>query len=337
MRYVVTGGAGFIGSHLARTLVDDGHDVVVLDDLSTGRFENIADLGDRERFEFVRGSVCDAAIVDRLISSADRVFHLAAVVGVMKVMADPIGVYEENRDGAETVLAAAAGRGKKILIASSSEVYGPGSPCRNRALCEDEALAPGELRASRWAYALSKLANESHALRLRAESGLDVVATRLFNTIGPDQSGDYGMVVPRFVDQALRGEAITVFGDGCQTRCFTYVGDMVSCLRALIEEPAALGRIVNVGGNREIAIGDLAAMVVRLARSGSSIRLIPYRKAYGPGYEDTRCRKPDTRLLESLIGRVPATPLEAVLEEILSARRRVPGPCSGLLRTSSEH
>ncbi len=336
MRYVVTGGAGFIGSHLARTLVNDGHDVVVLDDLSTGRFENIADLCDRERFDFVRGSVCDIAVVDRLVSSADRVFHLAAVVGVMKVMADPTGVYEENRDGAESVLAAAALHGKKILIASSSEVYGPGSPCRDRALREDEALTPAELCASRWSYARSKLANESQALHFGEESGLEVVATRLFNTIGPDQSGDYGMVVPRFVDQALRGEAITVFGDGCQTRCFTYVGDMVACLRALLEEPAALGRIVNVGASREIAIRDLAAMVVGLARSRSSIRFIPYRKAYGPGYEDTRCRKPDTRLLESLIGRVPATPLEAVLEEILSARQGVPALRSGLLNTSRD-
>lgn len=337
MRYVVTGGAGFIGSHLARNLVGDGQTVTVLDDLSTGCYENIADLCGSERFDFVRGSVCDVPLVTRLVSSADRVFHLAAVVGVMKVMADPIGVYEENRNGAESVLAAAARQGKKILIASSSEVYGPGSPCRNRALGEDEALTSDELRADRWAYALSKLANESHALELRAKTGLEVVAIRLFNTIGPDQSGDYGMVVPRFVNQALRGEAITVFGDGCQTRCFTYVGDMVASLRALIEEPAALGRIVNVGGNHEIAIRDLAAIVARLARSRSTIRFIPYRKAYGPGYEDTRCRKPDTRLLESLIGSSPATPLETVLKEILSAHAGAAGHHGRLSKTSIEH
>jgi len=333
----VTGGAGFIGSHLARNLIRDGHEVSVLDDLSAGRFETVADLCGSGRFDFVRGSVCDPSLVDRLVAAVDRVFHLAAVVGVMKVMADPAGVFEENRKGTESVLSAAARQGKRILIASSSEVYGPGSPLPDKALREDDALSPEELRAGRWAYARSKLANESHALEFRARSGLPVVVTRLFNTIGPGQSGDYGMVVPRFVNQALRGDAITVFGDGCQTRCFTYVGDMVASLRALIEEPAALGRIVNVGGNREIAIRELANLVVRLARSRSAIRLIPYGKAYGPGYEDTRCRKPDTRLLEGLIGSVPTTPLQSVLEEILSAKKVAPRLHGRLSQAAIEH
>lgn len=325
MRYVVTGGAGFIGSHLARSLILDGHDVVVLDDLSTGRFENIADLCASPHFEFVRGSVCDRNRAEGIIRGADRIFHLAAVVGVMRVLADPQGVYRQNTSGTAAILSAAAQNGKRVLLASSSEVYGPGSTSRGTALREVDVLPPDALRASRWAYALSKLENEAEALRLGERSGLRFVAVRLFNTIGPSQSADYGMVVPRFINQALRGDAISVFGDGCQTRCFTYVGDMVASLRALIEEPAALGRIVNVGGTYEIAIRDLAAMVVRITRSESAIEYIPYSAAYGPGYEDTRCRKPDTGLLMSLVGSVPATPLSAVLQEIISFQRGAAG------------
>jgi UDP-glucose 4-epimerase len=317
MRYLITGGAGFIGSHLARRLLNEGHEVRIIDDFSTGSVDNITDLIGREGFDCNVGAVSDRSLVAPLVACADRVFHLAAVVGVMRVFEAPGKALESNVFGTETVLTAAARWKKRILITSSSEVYGPNNARSRTGLREEDSLPPEALSSRRWTYALSKRINETRALALWRGTGLPVVIARLFNTIGPGQSGEYGMVVPRFVDQARRGAALTVFGDGSQSRCFTWVGDTVECLIRLMENPAATGHVVNVGSREDITIRDLALTVAGMTPGRSKISFLSYKNAYGPGFEDTRCRKPDTARLEKLTRFVPETPLSDVLARLL--------------------
>lgn len=342
MKILITGGAGFIGSHLAALLTERGDEVCVLDDLSAGSFSNIDGLVESGRFCFMKGSVLDEGLVDALISGSDAVFHLAAAVGVRKVLDDPDGAFAINTGGAEAVLSAAARRDKPVLFASSSEVYGPrprneagrGPKARSeprRGLREEDAAAMEELTGGRWTYAASKLFGETRGFQLARCEGLRFTAARLFNTIGPRQTGDYGMVVPRFVRQALDGRPLTVFGDGKQTRTFTWVGDTVECLVRLMDCPDAIGRVVNVGGREELSILELARGVRIMTGSDSPIEFVPYRKAYGRSkkrpfgrgraFEDIRRRKPDTSLLESLIGTAPRTPVITALERTIEWAR----------------
>jgi len=317
MRYLVTGGAGFVGSHLARRLLGDGHEVIVLDDLSAGCPGNIADLFHSARFRFVAGTALDVGLAGAMVARADRVFHLAAVVGVGRVLADPAAAFDVNVRAARAVLDAAARRGRKVLLASSSEVYGPGRALRNGGFREEESAGARGLCGPRWAYAASKLASERRGLELSREARLPVVIARLFNVIGSGQSREQGMVVPRFVRQACCGEPLTVHGDGLQTRSFTWVGDTVECLVRLMESPAAEGRVVNVGSTETVSIRDLAAMVAAAAPSRPPIVHVPYEQAFGPGFEDVRHRRPDTARLRRLAGAVPRTPLRRSLAMLI--------------------
>ncbi len=319
MRYLITGGAGFIGSHLAGRLVSDGHSVLVLDDLSTGSIGNLAALQRHRLLTFMPGRVQDRDLVEELVASVDRVFHLAASVGVMKVFRDPDEAFENNVSGARAVLDSAARFNRKVLLTSSSEVYGPDAEVPMK---EDNAARLDYLTGRRWLYAASKLFNEIDALARRKRHGLPLVVARLFNTIGPAQSGDHGMVVPRFVRQAIRNEPVTVFGTGGQRRCFSWVGDVVATLVGLMDSRRAEGCLVNVGSEEEITIRDLAATVIELAGSRSPIRLIPYETAYGRGFVDTGRRVPDlSRLRRIMGGEVPRMPIRSMVARIVLAAR----------------
>ncbi len=318
MRTLVTGGAGFIGSHLAERLLTDGHEVSVLDDLSTGRHENVAHLADRPGFRFVEGSVLDRPLVEALIAPVDAVYHLAAAVGVRRILAHPRHAIEVNLQGTECVLAAAAPRGCRVLVASTSEVYG-----KNDApgLREGDDSILGATSVSRWCYAATKAVDEHLALAYARECGLPVVIVRLFNTIGPRQTGQYGMVVPRFVQQALHGEPLTIFGDGAQTRCFTDVSDAVSAMCALMANSATAGEVFNVGQPGEISMAALARRVRDLCGSTSPLVFVPYEQAYGAGYEDMRRRVPDVSKLQRYTGFVPAISLADSLARIIAHSR----------------
>jgi UDP-glucose 4-epimerase len=319
MRALITGGAGFIGSHLAERLLAEGEEVWVLDDLSTGALRNVAHLAADPRFHFVEGSVLDRAVVEELIEQVDVVFHLAAAVGVRRIMEQPRRSIEINLRGTEHVLAAAAPARRRVLIASTSEVYGKNNwaPLRE----EDDSIL-GSTRITRWLYAVTKAADECLALAYARECALPSVVLRLFNTIGPRQTGQYGMVVPRFVEQALDGAPITVYGDGNQTRCFTYVGDVVTAMRMLASHPAAAGEIFNVGQQREVRIEALAYLVRDLANSDSPVIRVPYEQAYGSGFEDMLRRVPDTSKLQRLTGFTPQVPLEEALGQIIASTRQ---------------
>jgi len=313
-RALVTGGAGFIGSHLVERLVRRGEQVTVLDDLSTGRRENLAGVD----CTFVEGSVLDPAAVDELVGGCDVVYHLAAAVGVQYVIQHPLASLETNIRGTENVLRACSAAMRRVLIASTSEVYGKNV---KDALSEDDDRLLGSARVARWFYAAAKSIDEAFALAYHQERGLPVVVVRLFNTVGPRQTGRYGMVVPRFVRWALRGEPLRVYGDGQQTRCFTNVADVVRALVLLMDAPSAAGEIFNIGQPSEIRIVDLAERVVALTESESEVKLVPYddEEAYGPraGYEDMRRRVPDVSKLEQLTGFRPAIPLEQTLREVI--------------------
>jgi UDP-glucose 4-epimerase len=317
VRALVTGGAGFIGRHLARRLLAGGHETVLLDDFSTGSAAAAADLVEAGA-ELVTGSVLDAGLVDALVAGADRVFHLAAAVGVRRVLAAPLATLRTNIHGTEHVLAAAHRHGARVLLASTSEVYGKaggGGP-----LAEDTDRVLGSPLVSRWCYAEAKAVDEAMAAAYHRECGLWTVIARLFNVVGPGQTGRYGMVLPRFVDQALAGEPLTVHADGKQTRCFCYVGDAVAALTALVEQPAAAGRAVNIGRPVEVSIVDLARQVIAAAGSASPIRFVPYQQAYGDGYEDMRRRVPDITLAAELIGFRPRLGLDEVIRLVIADR-----------------
>ena len=317
-RYLVTGGAGFIGSHLTEALCQENQ-VTVLDNLSTGRLDNLDDFGGRVRF--VHGSVLDALLVDELVAEADVVVHLAASVGVKLIVERPLHSLLTNIKGSETVLEAAHRYRAKVLLASTSEVYGKS---RGGAFSEDDDRLLGSNKVSRWGYSTSKAVDEILAFAYHRERGLPTVVVRLFNTVGPRQTGAYGMVLPRLVAQALAGEPLTVHGDGCQSRCFCHVSDVVSALQALLSEPRAEGEVFNVGSTEEVTMLELAQCVVEAAGSSSEIRLIPYEQAYGEGFEDMRRRVPNTARIRDLVGWKPRHGLDQIISEVIAESRHRP-------------
>jgi len=318
MKVLVTGGAGFIGSHLAERLLEAGARVLALDDLSTGAMANIEHLIGRPGFEHRIGSVRDAPLVAELVDRCDVTVHLAAAVGVRLIVERPVHTIETNVHGTEVVLNAVARKGKLVLIASTSEVYGKSAATPFR---EDADLVLGPTLHSRWAYACSKALDEWLALAYHREKKVPVIIARFFNTVGPRQTGRYGMVLPRFAAQALAGEPITVFGSGEQSRCFGHVRDAVEAVARLIAEPAAAGQVFNVGNDEEVSINQLAEQVRAAANSRSEIVHIPYDEAYAEGFEDMPRRVPDTNKLERTIGFRPTTPLRTIIDDVLADLR----------------
>jgi UDP-glucose 4-epimerase len=316
VRALITGGAGFVGSHLAEHLLAGGHEVLILDNLSTGSIDNISHLKGRPRFSYTIDSVSNGPLVAELIDRSDVVFHLAAAVGVKLIVEQPVHTIETNVHGTEVVLKHASKKRKLVFIASTSEVYGKSVDVPFR---EDADLVLGPTEKHRWAYACSKLIDEFLALAYWKERRLPVVVVRLFNTVGPRQTGQYGMVLPNFVRQALAGEPITVFGDGTQSRSFTYVGDVVDALAKLAQEPRAVGHVFNIGNTEEITITALAERVRVLTASRSAIRYIPYDEAYETGFEDMPRRVPDITKIRQLIGFQPSVPLDAIIGRVVES------------------
>ena len=320
MKVLITGGAGFIGSHLAERLLSQGADIMALDDLSTGAMANIDHLIGRDGFSYRIGSVIDAPLVAELVDRSDITVHLAAAVGVRLIVERPVHTIETNVHGTEVVLGAVARKKKKILIASTSEVYGKGS---QPPFSEDDDLVLGATTNSRWAYACSKALDEWLALAYARERDVPVVITRLFNTVGPRQTGRYGMVLPTFAGQALLEEPITVYGTGEQSRCFAHVRDSVEAIVRLLEDPAAVGEVFNVGSDREVTMNRLAEMVREAAGSSSPIVHVPYDEAYAEGFEDMQRRVPDVGKLWRATGFRPEIPLEEIIEDVVAHRRAV--------------
>ncbi|MEI8062541.1 MAG: GDP-mannose 4,6-dehydratase [Verrucomicrobiota bacterium] len=317
-RILITGGAGFIGSHLAEALTADGNDVVVIDDLSTGSLVNIAGLEQRPNFRFIQASIRDAGALAQAMESADFVYHLAAAVGVELVVKSPVYTIEDNVRGTEDVLAAAARTGCGVLVTSTSEVYGKSERDCFR---EDDDLLIGPPTFSRWSYACSKLLDEFLALAYYREKQLPVTIVRLFNTVGQRQTGRYGMVVPRFAQAAVRGEPITIYGDGRQTRCFCHVSDVVRALVVLPQQPQAIGQVFNIGSTEEVSIHDLAQRVQVLSESRSELRRLSYDEAYMKGFEDLRRRVPSIAKIKQLIGWQPTKNLDEILRLVIAEQR----------------
>ena len=318
MKAVITGGAGFIGSHLCDHLVAQGHEVVVLDDLSTGSRSNLAQVENTPGFRFVQGDILDRKLVDELVAEADTVFHLAAAVGVYNIVDNPLRSLRINLHGTENIVESAVKHRVPYMVASTSEVYGKNDA---NGLKENDDRIYGSPIKSRWSYAAAKGLDELVAYVHGAESGVPCVITRFFNVVGPRQTGRYGMVVPRFVDQALSNEPITVYGTGTQRRCFGSVYDVVPTLTRLMETPEAYNQAVNLGGREEVSIKGLADRVVELTGSSSAITYIDYEEAYGEGYEDMQRRFPDTSLAARLIGYEPTRDLNDIIGSIVEQRR----------------
>ena len=312
---LVTGGAGFIGSHLTDSLVADGHRVVVLDDFSGGSPENVAQSLDSGLVDVVEGSVEDAEIVQECMQMADVCVHLAARLGVERIVREPLKCLRENVLGTDIVMEAAARNGRRLLFASSSEVYGK---VNQRGLTEDADRVIGAPAKSRWSYAIAKEFGESLAHAYVTECGAEMIVVRLFNTVGPRQSSDYGMVVPRFVRHALTSEPLTVYGDGNQSRCFTDVRDVVRALSQLIECDGAVGRAFNIGGSSSVRIVDLARIVIDRVDSSSGIVFVPYAQAHAPGFEELGNRSPDTSALRDLTGWTPQWGLEQTIDSVVA-------------------
>jgi len=323
MRYLVTGGAGFIGSHLTEELVSRGAEVTVLDNVSTGSVRNLDPVADR--IELVQGSVLDPLLVDDLVARADVVVHLAAAVGVRLVVDQPLRSFLTNVRGTEVVLEAAHRSRRKILVASTSEIYGKNDKVPFK---EDDDRVLGSLRAWRWGYSISKSVDELLAYAYHRERGLESIVVRLFNTTGPRQTGAYGMVLPRFVGQALAGEPLTVYGDGSQTRCFCHVQDVVEALCKLLEEPRAVGEVFNVGSTEEVSIKELAERVIEMTGSHSGIRHVPYEEAFEEGFEDMTRRVPDISKMREAVGWTPGRRLDDIIQE-MKASLRSGAPASG--------
>jgi UDP-glucose 4-epimerase len=315
---LITGGAGFIGSHLCDACIERGDEVFVLDNLSTGSLDNISHLLDHPRFHFTTGDVRDADLVGELVDQCDQVFHLAAAVGVKLIVESPIRSMATNVNGTEVVLAAAARYGKKVLIASTSEVYGLSTQIPFR---EDGPMVFGATTKGRWSYACSKALDEFMALAYHREQGLPTVIVRLFNTVGPRQTGQYGMVLPTFVKQALAGDTITVHGDGSQSRCFTYVGDVVRALLALMDDPRAVGEVFNIGSTEEVSIRALAELVKERSGSPSAIECVPHGSVYNSTFEDMPRRVPDIGKIHRLIGFVPSVSLQEIIDRVIADQR----------------
>jgi UDP-glucose 4-epimerase len=320
MRVLITGGAGFVGSHLAEALLERGDEVFILDNLSTGSFENVVHLKGHPRFHYTIDSVTNEPVLAELIDLCDIVVHLAAAVGVKLIVEQPVHTIETNVHGTEVVLKIANKKKKLVLIASTSEVYGKSLEVPFR---EDADLVLGGTTKHRWAYACSKMIDEFLALAYWKERKLPVIVVRLFNTVGPRQTGQYGMVIPNFVRQALAGQPITVFGDGTQSRSFTYVGDVVRAMVALITEPRAVGQVFNIGNAQEITIGDLALKIKSMTGSRSEIVTIPYDQAYEAGFEDMPRRVPDISRIKALVGYEPTVQLDETLRRVIEHFRQL--------------
>lgn len=323
MRYLITGGAGFIGSHLAERLLGDGHTVYVIDDLSTGNVENLDAIRGHERFHLTLGSIFDERLVAEMVDRADVVFHLAAAVGVKLVVQDPVSTIETNIHGTELVLRSAARKKKKVFLASTSEVYGKADPDRTgkQGLREDDDMLLGPTSRSRWSYACSKAIDEFLGLAYWKEREVPVIIVRFFNTVGPRQVGAYGMVLPRFVQQALSGGPITVYGDGKMVRCFAHVLDVVEALLLLSEHPEAPGEVFNVGSNEPVTIEELAERVRSRVEGDVPIKHVPFQEVYGPGFEDIRWRVPDISKLAEFTGYAPTRNLDRIIDEVFEYHR----------------
>jgi len=314
LRILITGGAGFIGSHLSDAYIQRGDEVYVLDDLSTGTIENIQHLKGHPRFHYTIDSVHNQPVTAELIDQCDAIFHLAAAVGVKLIVESPVRTIETNVHGTEVVLSLANKKKKKVLIASTSEVYGLSTDVPFR---EDGNLVMGATTKGRWSYACSKAIDEFLALAYWREKKLPTIVVRLFNTVGPRQTGQYGMVIPTFVKQALAGRPITVYGDGNQSRCFGYVGDVVGALVKLMDHPDAVGQVFNIGSNSEISILELAQRVKQITHSDSDVVFVPYDEAYEEGFEDMPRRVPDITKVSELVGFKPAMSLDGILESVV--------------------
>jgi len=318
VRYLITGGAGFIGSHLTEHLLAAGNEVVVLDDLSTGTLDNLSDVIGRPEFRFVRGSVTDPAAVEASMAGIEAVFHLAAAVGVFTILDKTMDSLRTNLHGTETMLDAALRHDVPILVASTSEIYGKNTA---NGLTEESDRIIGSPLKNRWSYAEAKALDETFAHLYAVEHGLRTVIVRPFNTVGPRQTGRYGMVIPRFVTQALAGEAITVFGDGQQTRCFCHVHDVVPALVTLLSDESAYGKVFNLGSTEQTTISQLAERVITATGSTSVIAKVPYEEAYGEGYEDMQRRIPDCTKALNQIGFAPTRTLDDIISAVVADRR----------------
>ena len=313
MKILITGGAGFIGSHLSDKLIAEGHEVTVIDDLSTGRYANIAHLEDKPGFRLIIESVLNAGLIERLIRDTDRVYHMASAVGVRLIMEQPVKTIETIFHGTDLILKFCSRYRKRVLIPSTSEVYGKGISVPFK---EDDDLLTGGTDKHRWAYACAKTLDEFLALAHWKETQLQVVVCRLFNTVGPRQTGQYGMVVPRFVHAAIKNETIEVHGDGTQSRCFGHVYDVVEGLTKLIETPECFGTVVNLGNSEECSINDLAKRAIALTGSSSQIKYISYDEAYGEGFEDMQRRVPSLEKAKRLIGYQPTRTLDDIINDV---------------------
>lgn len=323
MKYLVTGGAGFIGSYLVEKLLDMGHNVTIIDDMSTGTYNNIKEFKKNKNFNFVLDTILDENLIMKLVSECDQVYHLAAVVGVKNVMENPVETIRTNIIGTENILHCCAKYNKKVLIASTSEVYGKAMKIKrgDSGLNESDDSLFGATNVRRWSYATSKALDEFLSLAYFQERNLPVVIVRFFNTVGPRQLGDYGMVIPIFVHKALLGDNIPVFGDGSQRRSFTYVEDVVSGIIKLMDTKDAIGEVVNIGNSDEITIKNLAKLVIKVSNSNAKIEYIPYNKAYGLGFEDMSRRKPDISKIKKLINFKPTLGIEDIVKKVVNHMR----------------
>ncbi len=330
MKVLITGGAGFIGSHLAERCLREGSSVSIIDDLSTGSFENVAHLKEYRQFKYTIDSVFNAPVVAELVDCCDVVFHLAAAVGVRLIVESPVHTIETNVHGTEVVLRAAAKKKKRVILASTSEVYGKSTKVP---FCEEDDLVMGPTTKGRWSYACSKALDEFLGLAYHKEKHLPVTIVRMFNTVGPRQTGRYGMVLPTFVRQALLNQPITVYGDGNQSRCFGYVLDVIEALIRIASSDQVTGEVINIGNNQEISMNGLASLVRSRLCSESEIVHLPYESVYGPGFEDMSRRVPSLAKIERLIGYRPATPLEEIIDAV-AAEMRDHAPLDSLRKLS---
>lgn len=319
MKILITGGAGFVGSHLADKLIEQGHEITVIDDLSTGRYSNVEHLEGHDRFRLIIDTVLNQSLMEELVRETDRVFHMASAVGVRLIMEQPVKTIETIFHGTDVVLKFCSRYRKRVLIPSTSEVYGKGAKVP---FSEEDDLLTGATDKHRWAYACAKTLDEFLALAHFKETRLPVVVVRLFNTVGPRQTGQYGMVVPRFVHSAIKNEPITVFGDGTQSRCFGHVHDVVEGLAKMLETPQCFGQVINLGNSEETTILGLAEKAIELTGSRSEIRYISYDEAYGDGFEDMRRRVPNLEKAGRLVGYKPTRTLADIINDVASEYRR---------------
>ncbi len=329
MKALITGGAGFVGSHLSEYLLKRGHDVFVIDDLSTGSFENIIHLKTEPRFHYTIGTIMDVPLTAELIDRCDLIFHLAAAVGVKLIVESPVRTIETNIKGTEVILELANKKKKKVVLASTSEVYGKANKIP---FSEGDDLVLGPTFKGRWSYACSKAIDEFLSLAYWREKKLPVVVVRLFNTVGPRQTSQYGMVLPSFVKQALAGVPITVFGDGTQSRCFTHVSDVIDALYKLSQSEQAVGQVFNIGSDEEITMMALAERVKEISQSDSPIKLVPYEKAYEEGFEDMLRRVPDISKIGKAIGYRPTRTLDEIIESVVEFHQSSSHGVHGLTR-----